>query len=351
MKAAAIFIVIIIAAGALWLSGKNGTAVYYSDNNDRGSTGSVVVAPKDSTSTVTASTSTQEQAAEPTASTPASTRIPISPIDVTVSPARITQGDPVMITVSGASTTDIASAVVENAADKTSIPVFDHGGIVTALYGSSIDERVGTDTVAVSFKDGRTARASFAVAKRYNPAEYLPVPPQLGGNSIANQQAFLAELAKDNSIIAGVYSRTDGPLWSAPFIFPVASTIAEPRVVTDPYGYNRDSGAATVTHKGVDFRAPPGTPVYAIDRGIVRQARAFTVYGNTVIIDHGLGLISMYMHLSKIDVRVGELVQGGQAIGLSGETGYAEGPHLHLSIRLNGQSIDPMAFYALFGVK
>ena len=270
-----------------------------------------------------------------------------STVSVNVLPASIIQGDPVMITVTGASLSDIASATV----GRTPIRFFSYNGTTTAFYGSSIDDKVGTGTVMVSFEDGSKASASFVVAKRYNPSEYLPVPAQLGGNSVANQAAFVTQLAKDNASIAAVYSRMDKALWTAPFAFPVASTSANPLVVTDPYGYNRASGVETVTHKGVDFRAPPGTPVYAVDRGVVRVAKYYATYGNTVIVDHGLGLLSMYMHLSKLSVTAGQLILRGQQIGLSGETGYAEGPHLHLSIRLNGQSVDPMAFYALFGLK
>jgi murein DD-endopeptidase MepM/ murein hydrolase activator NlpD len=173
----------------------------------------------------------------------------------------------------------------------------------------------------------------------------------LGGNSVANQAVVLSILTKENAAIAAVYSRMDKALWTSGFAFPVASTTGSPLTVTDPYGYNRDSGANTITHKGVDFHAPPGTPVYAVNRGVVRVAKSYTVYGNTVIVDHGLGLLSMYMHLSKMSVYPGQLVTKGQRLGLSGETGYAEGPHLHLTVRIGGVSVDPMGFFALFGAK
>ena len=85
-----------------------------------------------------------------------------------------------------------------------------------------------------------------------------------------------------------------------------------------------------------------------MNRGIVRLAKHFRDYGNTVIIDHGLGLMTFYMHLSKIQVNVGELVRQGHMIGLSGQTGYAAQPHLHLTVRINDVSIDPIKFMALF---
>ena len=88
-----------------------------------------------------------------------------------------------------------------------------------------------------------------------------------------------------------------------------------------------------------------------MNRGVVRLSKKFTVYGNTVIIDHGNGVMTLYMHLSKRLVKEGSLVEQGQTIGKSGMTGYAEHPHLHISVRINNTSIDPLEFLKLFGVE
>ena len=93
-----------------------------------------------------------------------------------------------------------------------------------------------------------------------------------------------------------------------------------------------------------------GTSVTAINRGVVRVARQFPTYGKTVVVDHGLGLMSFYMHLSKTSVNVGELVKPGQRVGLSGQTGYATSPHLHFTLRIRNISVDPMKFFGLMGV-
>jgi len=255
---------------------------------------------------------------------------------LSISPSYVEQGDPVMITISGTSSLPVESS--------PKIFFFIYQNKPTALYGTDIDQKTGTTTVSVTFKNGLQASGSFFIAPRIKPEEALPIPQSLGGNSVANQAQVLTELAKDNASLAAVYSRTDKKLWTSAFAYPIAG----PVIVTDPYGYNRDSGAETITHKGVDFRAPPGTPVYAVNRGVVRVARTYTIYGGTVIVDHGLDLLSMYMHLSKIYVNPGQLVQKGQLVGLSGETGYSEGPHLHLTVRIGGISIDPMQFFSLF---
>jgi murein DD-endopeptidase MepM/ murein hydrolase activator NlpD len=145
-----------------------------------------------------------------------------------------------------------------------------------------------------------------------------------------------------------VYSRKDKAIWKSSFSYPLIATTSKGLTVTDPYGYNRKTGENTITHKGTDFRALKGTPVYAINRGVVRTAKLYTVYGNTVVVDHGLGLTSLYMHMSRILVVPGQLVEKGMLIGYSGDTGYAEAPHLHISIKIDNVSVDPMKFFELF---
>lgn len=256
-----------------------------------------------------------------------------------ITPEGVYQGEPVMVMISDAPSFPVKS--------EPSLFFFSYKNVPTALYGTDLNQKTGTTTITVIFKDGSQASSSFYIKYRAQPQESLAIPAQLGGNSAANQVRVLSILSKENADLAAVYSRKDKKLWSSIFSYPIAAPI----VVTDPYGYGRDSGAYTIVHKGVDFHAPPGTPVYAINRGVVRMSKNYAVYGNTVIMDHGLGLLSIYMHLSKRLVAPGQLVQKGDMVGFSGETGYSEGPHLHLSVRINNISVDPVAFFALFGVK
>jgi hypothetical protein len=100
-------------------------------------------------------------------------------------------------------------------------------------------------------------------------------------------------------------------------------------------------GIDTSVHAGVDIAVPVGTPVLAAGRGWVVFAALRIVTGNTVIVEHLPGLYSIYMHLSKIQVRVGEVVERGTRIALSGKTGLATGPHLHWELRAAGAAVDP----------
>lgn len=257
---------------------------------------------------------------------------------VSISPSNPIQGDAVSIRVS-ANASDIDS-ITENG---HTVPFFQYGTTTMALYGIGISAKSGTSTVIVHLKDASNIADTFFVGKRERPVESLAVPTQLGGNSTSSQQKLVSTLSKENALLATL---TTNPktLWSKPFIVPVADP-----VITDAYGYERDSGATTITHKGADFRAPVGTSVMAMGRGVVRMSRFSPVYGNTIVVDHGQGLMTMYMHLSKRSVKEGSLVSQGQKIGLSGDTGYSEGAHLHVSVRINGESIDPVEFLSLFG--
>lgn len=110
------------------------------------------------------------------------------------------------------------------------------------------------------------------------------------------------------------------------------------------FGNIRQEGGVTIQHLGVDLDAVEGTPVYAVNDGKVVLTVPLTVYGNTMIIDHGLGIYSLYLHLSEFKAGLGDMVQRGEIIGLSGNTGWSNGPHLHLSIKANGASVDPLLF-------
>jgi murein DD-endopeptidase MepM/ murein hydrolase activator NlpD len=94
-------------------------------------------------------------------------------------------------------------------------------------------------------------------------------------------------------------------------------------------------------HQGLDYAVPTGTPVHAVNKGTVILARPMFFEGNCVVIDHGQGLLSLYLHLSEIRVKEGKKIPGGQVLGLSGGTGRASGPHLHLAIRWQGIYLNP----------
>ena len=130
--------------------------------------------------------------------------------------------------------------------------------------------------------------------------------------------------------------------WSGNFLPPVNAS------VSDVFGTRRTfNGKVQSTHQGLDFAVPQGTPVAALNAGTVLLARPMFFEGNCVVLDHGQGLLTLYLHLSEIQVKEGEHVSGGQEIGLSGSTGRATGPHLHIAVRWQGVYLNPATLLTL----
>lgn len=262
---------------------------------------------------------------------------------ISVLPGSIRQGDPALIEINGVSSISKVKSVTLNG---KRLPLFTFGSKPSALVGVGLRDRTGAYPIVAMLADGTILKKSLSVVSRPVAKEELGIPGKLGGNTAAGEQNVVSSLSSDNKEIAGV-SSSPSKLWSGDFVYPVP----EPIVITDPYGDTRLSGSLDIPHKGADFKAPTGTPISAINSGVVKFAKFLTSYGNTVIVDHGQGILSFYLHMSEIDVSPGETVAKGQLLGKSGDTGFAEGAHLHLSIRVDDVSIDPIAFFALLGSK
>jgi murein DD-endopeptidase MepM/ murein hydrolase activator NlpD len=130
--------------------------------------------------------------------------------------------------------------------------------------------------------------------------------------------------------------------WSGQFTAPVHAAIS------DVFGSQRVfNGKTSSPHLGLDFRVPSGTPIAALNDGTVILARPLYFEGNFVVLDHGQGLLTLYLHLSEFKVHEGDEVKRGQEIGLSGGTGRATGPHLHVAVRWQGTYLDPARLLTL----
>ena len=248
------------------------------------------------------------------------------------------QGEPLMIVVEAADIPDIKAVTFAG----KKVGLFLYHGKPTALIAIDLTERIGAYKLIIRSRDGEKLEKTITVAPREKISAPLGIPDKLGGDTKVAQNTLVATLSKENVILAKIKT-TLLPMWGDVFTFPFTDI-----EVIDAYGYSRSTGSYSISHKGTDFRAAIGTDVRAINGGVVRLTREFTVYGKTVAIDHGGGVVSLSMHLSQITVKEGQKVSRGQIIGLSGDTGYALGPHLHLSVRINGVSIDPMRFFTLF---
>jgi len=270
--------------------------------------------------------------------------IPVAnPVSLSVSPETILQGEPALITLDGLAS---ASAIESLTLDDKPLAVFADEGSLSALVGIDLHRTPGSHPIVLTLDDGRKIEGNIEVRQRIMATTEFDIPEQLGGNTPQAEEELTSTLSQDTILLNSITDIISGEkLWNGLFRLPLDGS----PVITDTYGYSRQTGSVNLSHNGTDFRAPLGTPVYAMNSGIVVFADRFRNYGNTVIINHGLGLMTLSMHLSAINVQLGDHIERGALIAQSGNTGYSLGPHLHLSVRIGGFSIDPQKFLELIG--
>jgi hypothetical protein len=252
---------------------------------------------------------------------------------VTLTPAVVVAGSPELIRVQAA---DVVGVDGEWLGRKLQFFRGRDGRTWFALAGVDVEAPAGPSTLRI-LAHTATGAIDFSRAVEIHPAHYrtssLTVEPKFVEPGPQALQQIKADQALKERVFA---SSAPEPLWSGSFRAPVT---APP---TDSFGTRRMfNGKLASIHKGMDFRAATGTPVQAGNSGVVALARPLYYEGNCVVIDHGLGLYTISMHLSRIDVSEGQRVAAGDLLGLSGATGRATGPHLHWGVRWQGAYLDP----------
>jgi len=263
---------------------------------------------------------------------------------VTITPAEIEAGSPELIRVA-APLNAPADTKIEGEWLGQKLDFFRgrDGEAWYALAGVDVEAAIGPSTLRISVatanRGGMTGqnRIDLSQSVEIHEAHYrtgaLTVAPKFVEPGPKQLARIKAEVELKNRVFAASAAE---PLWSGDFRAPVD---ARP---TDSFGTRRTfNGQLASVHKGMDFRAATGTVVRAGNSGVVVLARRLYYEGNCVIIDHGLGLYTISMHLSRIDVREGQHVSTGQRVGLSGATGRVTGPHLHWAVRWQNAYLDP----------
>lgn len=185
------------------------------------------------------------------------------------------------------------------------------------------------------FADGRTAERRLRIARRQFRVQRIDgLPPRKVTPSAADLVRIRAE---KKLITAARKNRSRSPMFLSGFIRPAAGP------VSGVYGSRRIlNGQPRRPHFGVDIAGPKGSPVHAMADGRVMFTHPGMFFnGKTILLDHGLGLSSIYIHLDGVVVKTGDRVKKGSLIGRIGESGRATGPHLHWAVRLNGIEVDP----------
>ena len=213
----------------------------------------------------------------------------------------------------------------------------------TTLVGIDLNTKPGkrTTEALLTMNDGRVERRKLTIevlAKKF-PTTELKVEPKF----VQLSKADLERSRRESKEVGAIYRRITRDLVAdAAYIVPI------------PGGTGRNFGERRVfngqprsPHSGADLRAKTGTPIHATNRGRVALAKSLFFTGNTVILDHGLGIYSVYAHLSRLDVKKGDVVDNGEIVGLVGATGRVTGPHLHWAVRAQGARIDPFTLVGL----
>ncbi len=254
-------------------------------------------------------------------------------------PDIIYQGDPVFIRINASST---PKQVLFN---KKEIKTAKYNNSFIGLIGIDLKETKKEHLINIELMNGMKFDKPIVLTMKVKEERPLGIPDSLGGNTKEAGTNLLNNITKENASINSIKLDSISHWSNSKFSKPLETIF-----VTDEYGYSRNTVGYSLAHKGTDFRALVGTPVMSINKGIVRISRLYILSGNTVVVDHGSGLVSIYMHLSKLNVKEGDEIESGQIIGLSGKTGYVTGAHLHLGIKINGISIDPAKFLKYFNV-
>ena len=264
---------------------------------------------------------------------PVALAVPVDALQVQVNPTAPKLGDTMSVVINQDNPRSSSSPTV-NIGQKT-YPAF---AIAPSQFRAFIPttplEKAGIRQIRVS-GDGGVQNLSVQVRDRKFPVQRINLPPGKAG-----LQATEYEL---NRVAALKQLSTQQKFWNGPFLKPNVGRI------TTLYGvrrYYNGKFAKDYYHRGVDYAGAVGSPVIAPAGGRValvgRVSQGFRVHGNMVGIDHGQGVTSVFLHLSRINVQEGEIVQAGQVIGAVGATGAVTGPHLHWGLFVNGQSVDPV---------
>jgi murein DD-endopeptidase MepM/ murein hydrolase activator NlpD len=260
--------------------------------------------------------------------------------DFVLSPAFVMAGSPVLIRVE-------APAIAKMNGEWLGQPLQffrgRDGRAWFALAGADVEAVPGPSRLRISatLEDG--AVHDFSHTVDIHPAAYRTESIAVSPKFVEPDPEALKQIEAEGKLKERIFATSAAePLWSGSFRAPVA----EP--ATDSFGVRRMfNGKLASIHKGMDFRARKGTPVRAGNSGIVVLARPLYYEGNCVVIDHGMGLFTISMHLSRIQVHEGQHVVRGEQLGLSGATGRVTGPHLHWAVRWRGAYLDPAKLLAM----
>lgn len=224
----------------------------------------------------------------------------------------------------------------------SNVPVFDLNDKTYALISSNVDEETGTYDFSIRSGSHTLFSKKVDVVKFDFPKVYQEI-----AYSPANLTSSELEEIRESkeTLFEALDRRTDEKLWETPFQYPLENIH-----ITSDYGRKRIYTNYQTQHKGTDFRAAVGTSLKPMSEGRVLWTAKEPLYfeGKALVVDHGQGIASIYLHLSEVLVDEGDFVEVDDVIGRTGNTGLSTGPHLHLDMRIGENRVDPVGVIKKF---
>jgi murein DD-endopeptidase MepM/ murein hydrolase activator NlpD len=251
---------------------------------------------------------------------------------VLISPKKIVPGGLMVVTVKN------AAGTVEGSFRGKQLHFNPAKGAAKAVTGIDLNTEPGTYQLALTVDGTPLSRDVLIVKKKY-PVQRLTLPEDMVVLSPENE----ARAERDQRKMAAIWPVDSLRVWKGRFIDPLPG-----KAVGTPFGVRRIiNDIPKNSHSGVDITADEGDPVKAPNDGVVILVDNQFFSGNSVVLDHGQGIYTMFFHLSKATVKYGQAVRKGDVVGLVGATGRATGAHLHWGVRVQGAKVDPLELIKL----
>lgn len=268
----------------------------------------------------------------PTATPPPTPTLPPIPLSVAVAPSSPAQGQTLLIRVQLGRAAQLSGDFDGQPLTFAYLSPTDAWALVGVPPWSALGERrLVLEAVAA---DGQRAhyQSALPVQETTFAVQAINVPPEQDSLLLTGLRP-----AEDEYLASVLREVSPEPLWDGPFGIPAQG------IRTSPYGARRSyqGGPLTGYHGGLDWAAPEGTPIYATAPGVVVLAESLVVRGNVVVLDHGLGVHTLYFHLSALAVTPGQRVAQGDFLGAMGTTGLSTGSHLHWEVRIGEIFVNP----------
>lgn len=272
---------------------------------------------------------------------PAASALAADPWRVAVEPEPLVNGSPVLFRVTAPAE---LTALQGTWSDRKLF--FRFAGACNCWYaiaGVDLNAAAGKYPLLLEGTDKDNSKLTFTYEVTISEKRYPSTAINVAPKYVQPPAEALARIEEEQALKKRLFSRVlPESFWSGRFRPPVASA------VTGVFGSSRVlNGVKQSQHEGLDYHAAIGTTVRASNRGTVLLARNFYYEGNCVAVDHGDGLVTLYLHLSKITVKEGGQVESGQVLGASGNSGRTTAPHLHFAVRWQGIYVDPAALVTL----